>query len=119
MGNASRFINHSCDPNCETQKWIVNKQPRIALIAIKGTPHFSVLLILPLIPFSLSSKDIADGEELTYDYHFEALGVDMKACQCGATSCSGFLGRRKPSSKTKKSADVNMSEADEQAADEE
>lgn len=23
-GNESRFINHSCDPNCHTQKWLVS-----------------------------------------------------------------------------------------------
>ena len=27
-GNIARFINHSCDPNAETQKWTVNNDTR-------------------------------------------------------------------------------------------
>lgn len=34
-GNESRFVNHSCDPNCETQKWTVNKVDRIGYFALK------------------------------------------------------------------------------------
>ena len=33
-GNYSRFMNHSCQPNCETQKWNVNGDIRIGLFAI-------------------------------------------------------------------------------------
>lgn len=32
-GNYSRFINHSCDPNCETQKWSVNGHDRVGIFA--------------------------------------------------------------------------------------
>lgn len=35
MGNEARFINHSCDPNCEMQKWSVNGVYRIGLYALK------------------------------------------------------------------------------------
>jgi len=33
-GNYSRFMNHSCQPNCETQKWNVNGDVRIGLFAL-------------------------------------------------------------------------------------
>ena len=32
-GQISRFINHSCEPNCETQKWTVNGLVRIGRVA--------------------------------------------------------------------------------------
>ena len=47
-GNRARFINHCCDPNCETQKWVVNGETCICIFAL---------------------KDILAGEELTYHYH--------------------------------------------------
>lgn len=31
--NDARFMNHSCQPNCETQKWTVNGAVRIGLFA--------------------------------------------------------------------------------------
>lgn len=37
-GNLSRFINHSCDPNCVTQKWLVNNETRVGIFAIKDIP---------------------------------------------------------------------------------
>lgn len=53
MGNLSRFMNHSCDPNCETQKWTVNGDVRVGLFA---------------------SREIKAGEELTFDYQLDCLG---------------------------------------------
>ena len=37
-GNLSRFMNHCCQPNCETQKWTVNGDTRVGLFAIKQIP---------------------------------------------------------------------------------
>lgn len=34
-GNEARFMNHSCQPNCETQKWTVNGDTRVGLFALK------------------------------------------------------------------------------------
>lgn len=52
-GNISRFINHSCEPNAETQKWTVNGELRIGF--------FSTKAILP-------------DEEITFDYQFQRYG---------------------------------------------
>uniref|UniRef100_A0A183AMX3 Histone-lysine N-methyltransferase n=1 Tax=Echinostoma caproni TaxID=27848 RepID=A0A183AMX3_9TREM len=70
-GNLSRFMNHSCNPNLNTQKWTVNGDNRIGLFAV---------------------RDIAAGEELTFDYNFVALGQERLNCRCGAPNCTGFLG---------------------------
>lgn len=37
-GNYSRFMNHSCQPNCETQKWTVNGDTRVGLFAVRDIP---------------------------------------------------------------------------------
>lgn len=44
-GNFSRFINHSCDPNCETQKWMVNGLYRIGVFAKKDIPAGKTALL--------------------------------------------------------------------------
>lgn len=70
-GNLSRFMNHSCDPNCETQKWTVNGEVRVGLFA---------------------SRDIKHGDELCFNYHLDSLGNEKKQCKCGSGNCSGYLG---------------------------
>ena len=35
-GNLARFINHSCDPNCGVEKWMVEGQPRIGIFALRN-----------------------------------------------------------------------------------
>jgi palmitoyltransferase ZDHHC9/14/18 len=50
-GTIARFVNHSCEPNCEMIKWTVGGEPRMALFA--------------------GPRGIMTGEELTYDYNFE------------------------------------------------
>lgn len=37
-GNQARFMNHSCQPNCETQKWTVNGDTRVGLFALQDVP---------------------------------------------------------------------------------
>ncbi|XP_068130719.1 histone-lysine N-methyltransferase NSD3 isoform X4 [Hyperolius riggenbachi] len=72
-GNYSRFMNHSCNPNCETQKWTVNGDVRVGLFAL---------------------CDIPQGTELTFNYNLDCLGNGRTECHCGADNCSGFLGVR-------------------------
>uniref|UniRef100_A0A452J0G4 Histone-lysine N-methyltransferase NSD3 n=1 Tax=Gopherus agassizii TaxID=38772 RepID=A0A452J0G4_9SAUR len=72
-GNFSRFMNHSCNPNCETQKWTVNGDVRVGLFAL---------------------RDIPAGMELTFNYNLDCLGNGRTECHCGAENCSGFLGVR-------------------------
>ncbi|KAJ3275475.1 histone methyltransferase set2 [Terramyces sp. JEL0728] len=69
-GNVSRFMNHSCNPNCALQKWVVGNQIRIGIFAI---------------------KDIPVGTELTFDYQFEVAAAQK--CHCGEENCVGYIGK--------------------------
>jgi hypothetical protein len=61
------FINHSCDPNCEADEI----KGRVWIIAI---------------------RDIAAGEELTYDYNlYDGDLDDPSPCSCGARNCRGSM----------------------------
>jgi SET domain-containing protein len=61
------FINHSCDPNCETDE-------------IKGKIWI------------LAIRNIRPGEELTYDYNlFDGEQGDPAICHCKAKHCRGSL----------------------------
>ncbi|XP_058769896.1 histone-lysine N-methyltransferase ASHH1-like isoform X2 [Vicia villosa] len=72
-GSIARFINHSCQPNCETRKWTVMGEIRVGIFA---------------------RQDIPIGTELAYDYNFEWFGGAKVRCLCGAPKCSGFLGAK-------------------------
>lgn len=63
VGNIARFINHSCDPNCETQKWNVLGEVCVGI-------------------FSL--RDIKENEELSFDYQFDFFRTPFTKCYCGA-----------------------------------
>jgi SET domain-containing protein len=61
------FINHSCDPNCETDEF---------------DEHIWVIAL----------RDIAPGEELTYDYNlYDGDDDDEAICRCGARNCRGTM----------------------------
>lgn len=84
-GNLARFINHSCQPNCDTQKWTVNGDTRVGLFA---------------------NQDIPAGSELTFNYNFECLGDQKKVCKCGASNCSGFIGAKPENQKITKKNEI-------------
>ena len=75
-GNISRFINHSCDPNCTS----VIEDRRIYIESIRKIPP---------------------GEELTFDYNLITEGRHTAAakrrfpCYCGAANCRGTLLKKK------------------------
>jgi uncharacterized protein len=72
-GNAAKYINHSCDPNCEA---VEDEDGRIFIYAL---------------------RDIPEGEELVYDYHFildephNAANKKLYPCRCGAAACRGTI----------------------------
>jgi SET domain-containing protein len=71
-GNEARWINHSCDPNCEA-------------ILEKGRVFID------------ATRDIERGEELFYDYSLEIdepiteKAKKAYACLCGSPNCRGTL----------------------------
>jgi hypothetical protein len=58
-GGLARFINHACDANCETQKWIVKGETRVGIF---------------------TRRPIRRGEEVTYDYNLEWNGFVRVRC---------------------------------------
>ena len=83
-GSMARFINHSCNPNCEVRMVKVNGTPRMAVFA--------------------GENGVMTGEELTYDYNFDNFGTTQQICYCGAPNCRGFLSKRLNAAEQKKLA---------------
>lgn len=79
-GNSARFINHSCEPNCEAVIWV----------DINGDSQKDKVWIETL-------RDVEIGEELTFDYALELNSAmqqaDLKAwqCRCGQPNCRGSM----------------------------
>lgn len=78
-GNDSRFINHSCDPNCEA----VIEDGEIWIYAL---------------------RNIQPGVELAYDYQYERTNdpgdEKLYVCKCGSPKCRGSI--MKPARKRRK-----------------
>tara|TARA_A100001011_G_C14266375_1_gene824849 strand:+ start:470 stop:964 length:495 start_codon:yes stop_codon:yes gene_type:complete len=66
--NKARYINHSCDPNCEVD--IINNEIWI-----------------------ISIKKIEKGSELNYDYGYPFDKDDFMdhTCRCGSKKCIGYI----------------------------
>ena len=83
-GNAARWINHSCSPNCETEE---DDDGRVNVLA---------------------KKSIDAGAELTYDYKLTVDGKLNKkerahfACRCGKKKCRGTMLELKKKKKKRK-----------------
>uniref|UniRef100_A0A914PBU8 Uncharacterized protein n=1 Tax=Panagrolaimus davidi TaxID=227884 RepID=A0A914PBU8_9BILA len=98
-GNYSRFVNHSCDPNAETQKWVVSRDTRIGFFAKKNIAN-------------------CKGEEIVFDYAFERYGKDAQECFCGSENCTGFIGS-KPNEDENDEEEANPTESTSEAYDDE
>jgi hypothetical protein len=70
VANLSRFINHSCQPNCVNVAINVGGRMRCGIKAL---------------------RDIEAGEFLSYDYHFDTRHGDQFVCRCGAPNCRGTM----------------------------
>lgn len=64
--NPARFINHSCDPNCEAEN-------------IKGRIWITAL------------RDIQPQEELFYNYGYDMDNLEDHPCRCGSPKCIGYI----------------------------
>jgi len=62
------FLNHSCDPNCET-------------IQEEGSGRV----------FIMATRAIAAGEELLYEYNLHDSDDEAADCYCGAVACRGTM----------------------------
>lgn len=72
-GNATRHINHSCQPNC--QAWEVSDDDGVLRVVIEA------------------KRRIRAGDELFIDYALD-IGTDDPAafpCRCGAKGCRGTM----------------------------
>ncbi|UMM34087.1 hypothetical protein L5515_007307 [Caenorhabditis briggsae] len=78
-GNLARYINHSCDPNSASYSTAIVKGGNAEnrkyerRVCVRAT------------------RPIAKGEEITFCYQMEST-VEIP-CLCGATNCTGYMGR--------------------------
>lgn len=68
--NTARYINHSCDPNCEVE----DDRGHIWICAI---------------------QDIKKGDELTYNYGYDYEHYQDHPCECGTGACVGYIVAKK------------------------
>ncbi len=66
QANPARYINHSCDPNC----------------AVEHTSETIWIVAL---------RDIQAGEELSFDYGYDAREYEKFPCHCGTEICCGYI----------------------------
>ncbi|KAH0610068.1 uncharacterized protein H6S33_012614 [Morchella sextelata] len=70
-GGLARFCNHSCNPNCFIDKWVVGDKLRMGIF---------------------SKRDIIAGEELVFDYNVDRYGAEPQTCFCQEPNCLGYIG---------------------------
>ncbi len=75
--NPARYMNHSCDGNCEA----INYDGEIWMVA---------------------RCDISEGEELVFDYGYDMEHFLDHPCNCGAKNCIGYIVREDQRRKVRK-----------------
>lgn len=70
-GNLGRFCNHSCNPNCYVDKWVVGDKLCMGIFA---------------------GRRIKAGEELVFNYNVDRYGANPQPCYCGEPNCTGYIG---------------------------
>lgn len=70
-GNLGRFCNHSCNPNCYVDKWVVGDKLRMGIFA---------------------ERKVQAGEELVFNYNVDRYGAEPQPCYCGEPNCTGYIG---------------------------
>jgi uncharacterized protein len=93
----AKYINHSCDPNCEA---LEEEDGRVFISALKNIPK---------------------GVELSYDYAYErtadhtAADEELYVCRCGSPKCRGtIMAPAKPQKKNKKKKQLKKLKKDKQ-----
>lgn len=69
-GNYSRYINHSCNPNCEAIIWRVNNKKRVGIFALNKINAYN---------------------ELTMDYEYQKNTTPRVKCLCKSSNCRKFI----------------------------
>ncbi|KAI2642596.1 hypothetical protein GGS21DRAFT_180554 [Xylaria nigripes] len=86
-GNLGRFCNHSCNPNCYVDKWVVGNKLRMGIFA---------------------GRRIQPGEELVFNYNVDRYGADPQPCYCGEPNCIGFIGGKTQTERATKLSDATV-----------
>ena len=79
--NLAKYINHSCDPNCESETITKNKESKIVIKAI---------------------KNIKKGNEINFNYGYDVTNWKDHPCYCGSKNCVGYIVCEKQWPKLKK-----------------
>jgi hypothetical protein len=86
-GNLGRFCNHSCNPNCYVDKWVVGDKLCMGIFA---------------------GRNIKAGEELVFNYNVDRYGANPQPCYCGEPNCTGYIGGKTQTERATKLSDATI-----------